>query len=228
MGWPQTACVISILTAGTTTSALALDVATLFLPFPSPACPGAQVVDKLVSVCEIDAANIPLNKCHERVPVHKVVVLASCPVITGLPVLVPEPSNAKGRVLRALLAGIRFANPPPQPDIFLSGPYMPAQCADAAKAIENRPYGPGWFASIDKEHPQWRNCLTQHAQAFQAALPTHPYVISVNTLQAILGKIDLHKPTHYDRVKGFLAALDAEPVRPTLDRVAEMLGPEWD
>jgi hypothetical protein len=99
---------------------------------------------------------------------------------------------------------------------------------EVAKAIESRPYGPGWFTSMDKDHPQWRACLDKHATAFHAALATHPYVTSVNALQAILLKIDVHKPTHYERVKRFVSALDAEPARPSLNRVAELLGGTWD
>lgn len=210
------------------TDAWAVDINATFMVAPSPACPGAQVVDRLASVCEIDPTNIPKGICNQTVSQHKFVQFAACPLIVNNVVPGPEPTDAKGRLLRYLIAGVRVAFTPPLPDISLSGPYMSENCAEAATAIQSRSYGPGWFAAMDKDFPQWRACLTQHAEAIHAALPTHPYVVSVSRLQSILERIDLGKPAHSAKVKAFVAALDKEPVRPTADRVAEMLGDSWN
>lgn len=200
----------------------------------SPACDEVIIIDVRASVCEFDQTLIAKNRCNEEsAPIHKGFFLGSCASIAHPFVSTAQKTENTNllatRLTMGLLVAIRGVRFPGPPNLAPWGTFMskdPA-CIKASEILRSRVAKPPFIASMDKDSPAWRDCMTKFAYSVQQELPSHPYVIAIHKFESFLNTVDIDNPNHVARIEKFIVDMEQERIRPSPERAFELLGKNW-
>lgn len=205
-----------------------LDFENYFLELQSPACRGISLADATVSKCEFDQNLIAQGRCSEMIAIHKIPQLSKCRSIAHSIDISSQfeklPLTEEGKIVFALLASVHGYRPLSMPDLSPTGPYMPkGECEQIGKELVSRPYTQGFYVNLDRDLPNWRSCMNQLAQSILTGLESDPKIVAIRKVESILAQINLSQSSDVNRVKAFILAIDDEPIRPSLERIINLL-----